>query len=848
MSRGIERRSDVASELVERLSSQGSAGSIVLRGPAGIGKSHLAREVASRLVDGGAPVRRAAGGEAQRRISFGALLHLLPPGGEPVSVEFELVQRLRSALISQARTAVLVIDDIALLDDRSAGLIESVLLQGDVVVLATERSELAGGTPEHALSSVLRSTAEFVDVPAMTEAELGELLLEWAGPGEVGCARRLCEMARGNPLVLRELLTSAQSGGAVRERGGLWYLDDFRATGHSLGRLVSEHLERLNDHEWEMMRCLAVAGTLPRHLSARIDVESLERLERDGLLRGDPTSIGHPLYAEVIVGSLSAEQVRRVCTKLVASIGPDDNVDAARLGSWLLRADHGIDDAVARRGVALALARWENDLARELIEAIAEPTVDDRVQLAWAHANSGDIGRASIAAETAVEHAVTERDRVHAELARAELWALQMNRSSEAYAALADLRSALTDHTLIAQVDGATALYSQMTGNSELALAAGASASAAEGVDGDESQLAILMADSFAKVFSGAFTSAEAVIAAGLDLAERRAERHQVVRLKVAEALRAMMTGDLVRCRAVIGESLLLADVSRVRPAHVVWLGLATQVAQIEGDFDLAERRAREAVRAGDHVDDFGSAGFVRGDLSALLIELGESTDLDPRSSPIGLARARIRLADPSDVDNLAARLASDTAEAGYGLWAPWIAREAVRRRTAPLSAGLLAEWSQSFDGPVVAAFANHGVGMVDADVVRILAGASALEQIGFVVPAVDAHLAAAALRVDLGDITAESRRHLVGVARLAARISPSMPPHIERRLAQLGERAGVPSGRQLEIARLAALGSSSKEIASSLVVSARTVDNHLSAVYKKLGINSRDELAALLS
>lgn len=848
MSREIERRSDVASGLIRRLSSQGSTRSIVLRGPAGIGKSHLAREVASRLADGGTPVRRAAGGEAQRRISFGALLHLLPPDGEPVSVEFELVQRLRSALISQARTAVLVIDDIALLDDRSAGLIESVLLQGDVVVLATERSELAGGAPEHALSSALRSTAEFVDVPAMTETDLRELLLDWAGPGEVGSVRRLCEMARGNPLVLRELLTSAQSADAVSERGGLWFLEDFRASGHSLERLVSEHLARLDEHEWEMMRCLAVAGTLPRHLSARIDVESLERLERDGLLRGDPTTIGHPLYAEVIVDSLSAEQVRRVCAKLVASIGPDDDVDAARLGSWLLRADHGIDDAVARRGVALALARWENELARELIEAIVEPTVDDRVQLAWAHANSGDIERASIAAETAVEHAVTERERVHAELARAELWALQMSRSSEAYAALADLRSALTDHTLIAQVDAATALYSQMTGNSKLALTAGASAAAAEGVEGDESRLAILIADSFGKVFSGAFESAGPVIAAGLVLSERGAERHQSVRLKVAEALRAMMTGELGRCREVIGEALLLADVSGVRPAHVVWLGLATQIAQIEGDFDLAERRAREAVRAGDHVDDFGSAGFVRGDLSALLIELGRSNDLDQRSSSIGLARARIRLADHDEVDNLAARLASDAADAGYGLWAPWIVREAVRRQTAPMSADLLAEWSESFDGPVVGAFADHAVGMVDGDVARVLAGASTLERIGFVVPAVDAHVAAAALRVDLGDITVSSRRHLVSVARLAERISPSVPPHLERRLGDLGDRAGVPTGRQLEMARLAASGRSSKEIASFLVVSARTVDNHLSAVYKKLGVNSREELAEILS
>ncbi|MGW4474786.1 helix-turn-helix domain-containing protein [Nonomuraea sp. NPDC004354] len=38
-----------------------------------------------------------------------------------------------------------------------------------------------------------------------------------------------------------------------------------------------------------------------------------------------------------------------------------------------------------------------------------------------------------------------------------------------------------------------------------------------------------------------------------------------------------------------------------------------------------------------------------------------------------------------------------------------------------------------------------------------------------------------------------------------------------------------------------------SKDIAAMLVVSIRTVDNHLQSVYGKLGVNSRTDLAALL-
>ena len=48
-------------------------------------------------------------------------------------------------------------------------------------------------------------------------------------------------------------------------------------------------------------------------------------------------------------------------------------------------------------------------------------------------------------------------------------------------------------------------------------------------------------------------------------------------------------------------------------------------------------------------------------------------------------------------------------------------------------------------------------------------------------------------------------------------------------------------------MARLAAEGLSSREIASRLVVSARTVENHLQRAYEKLGVGGRDELAAAL-
>jgi DNA-binding CsgD family transcriptional regulator len=52
---------------------------------------------------------------------------------------------------------------------------------------------------------------------------------------------------------------------------------------------------------------------------------------------------------------------------------------------------------------------------------------------------------------------------------------------------------------------------------------------------------------------------------------------------------------------------------------------------------------------------------------------------------------------------------------------------------------------------------------------------------------------------------------------------------------------------REHEVAGLAAQGRSNREIADQLVVSVRTVENHLQRVYAKLGVSSRDELGATL-
>ena len=65
------------------------------------------------------------------------------------------------------------------------------------------------------------------------------------------------------------------------------------------------------------------------------------------------------------------------------------------------------------------------------------------------------------------------------------------------------------------------------------------------------------------------------------------------------------------------------------------------------------------------------------------------------------------------------------------------------------------------------------------------------------------------------------------------------------RRDALRGRDALTPS--ELRVARLAAAGQTNRQIAQALFVTQRTVENHLTNAYAKLGIGSRPDLAAAL-
>jgi DNA-binding NarL/FixJ family response regulator len=140
-------------------------------------------------------------------------------------------------------------------------------------------------------------------------------------------------------------------------------------------------------------------------------------------------------------------------------------------------------------------------------------------------------------------------------------------------------------------------------------------------------------------------------------------------------------------------------------------------------------------------------------------------------------------------------------------------------------------------DGPVVPLYAAHAMALAAQDGAELDLVASSFEAIGAMLLAAEAAAEAAiAHRATGRDQTARVSAARASV--LAGQCEGARTPAL-RLLKQPPEL----TPREKEIAGLAAAGLSNRAIAERLVVSIRTVDNHLQHVFDKLGIRNRREL-----
>ena len=120
---------DAELRLVGEALAGGSAGGVVIAGPAGVGKTRLAAEAAGLAAEQGCAVEWARASRSARTIPLGAFAALLPAAPGPLPEGVELLARARHALAERAagRRLVLCVDDGQLLDDASAALVHQLV-------------------------------------------------------------------------------------------------------------------------------------------------------------------------------------------------------------------------------------------------------------------------------------------------------------------------------------------------------------------------------------------------------------------------------------------------------------------------------------------------------------------------------------------------------------------------------------------------------------------------------------------------------------------------------------------------------------------------------------------------
>ncbi|MGW1729277.1 helix-turn-helix domain-containing protein [Streptomyces sp. NPDC002306] len=153
-----------------------------------------------------------------------------------------------------------------------------------------------------------------------------------------------------------------------------------------------------------------------------------------------------------------------------------------------------------------------------------------------------------------------------------------------------------------------------------------------------------------------------------------------------------------------------------------------------------------------------------------------------------------------------------------------------------------LTQLAEKHDGALALARANLASALAESNPNLLFAVAAELEAAGADLLAAEAATAASAIHQRRGqtrDATAANRRGSVLLARCQRAHTPLLST----------AQSVVPlTAREREVAALAAVGATSKDIAQSIGLSVRTIDNHLNHVYAKLGVSTRKELTEILS
>jgi DNA-binding CsgD family transcriptional regulator len=855
-------------EVFARLERDAGA-AIVLAGPAGVGKSRLVREVAARAGARGWTTNLVVGTRAAASIPFLAVAAWIDaPMGDASPVE--MLAQARRALTDGATGAdhLLVIEDGQWLDAGTATLVQQIVVEELCRVALTVRTGEAVPDPIETLWT--GGLAERRELEALSLPRTGELLAAvLGGPVDGATHHRMWEASGGNLLYLRELVLGAVATDSLREESGIWRLRGPAGISSRLLELIQQRLATLDAEARDALGVLAVAERIELDQLARLaDVAALERLEAAGVVevldeRGGPVIVlAHPLYGEAVRATMPVLSRRRTCAAVADAVeasGMSGPGDALRVATWRLDAGQPVDPELLTTAARRAYIANDYALADRLAAAAraAGGGVDAGLVLAESAMIAGRHEAAAAMLADLADEATTDEQRVDVADSRTLVLGLYLGREQEAIdvveVTLADVADAELGDPLRASL---AIVLAQAPRPASAIEAARPLLSRPDG----SCFYRATYAASIAMATLGRLADAVSVGTQGY---EAHAQLGSAVRFLaeaqfIGTALALVGLGRPGDAVELIQKGYDAAVAARDADLQAAFALHAGRVAVHEGRLDAAERHFREAAAVYQELNDVASLRWALGGLalasgmrSARLESAAAVAELDALDrSPVQLfeldlvarGRAWASAAAGATTDAVAVlRAAAATAGDTDQFVVEAQLRHDVARLADPRAElDRLIELAATVDGDLVRAFADHAGARVSGDAAALEAVAHSLAAVGAVPVAHEmATEAAAAWRTGGYRRKAGACDELA--QRLAERSEGSRTPATRTEAGYLALTV-----REQEVATLAADGLTSREIAEKLYLSRRTVDNHLQRIYDKLGVSSRQQLAAM--
>jgi DNA-binding CsgD family transcriptional regulator len=883
-----------------------TAGALLLEGEAGIGKTTLVAAAVADATERGWRVLECRPAAAEVRLPFAALADALgdaldevipalpAPQGTAllgalrrIDADVDRLALSSGALgvlrvLAERRPVILAIDDAQWLDAPSANAVAFAVrrLTDEPVVVVVSRRE--GEALPPALEAALTAIAvERLPVRPLSVGAIGRIIRSRLGlslhrPSLI----RIHEASKGNPLFALELAAAAATAGdaagvlpvpgTVRElvrrrlaalpndaRGGLLVV---AALGHPATDILAHAVE-----DWQ------------RVVAPALDAGILE-------VRSGRIGFTHPLLASGVYGA-AAEHERRAVHERLARAVPDPEQRVWHLAHATARADEDVATRV-ERAAAGAAARGAPETAAELAEHAHRLTP---------HEHSDERTRRALQTATyawAAGDATRSRKILFALIgtlepspARAAARQLLVKIVDDVAETIDLLGAALDDAAgnAAAEASVLNLLARQRTwaGDFVGAIRDAEAAARRAGETGSAADLAVALArEAQARVCTGEATPHELLdralaleqqVGDGIPIGDsptrirglcalwdddletawklttavdRRAQAgseswRAIVLTTLAEI--ELRRGSMANAAAAVETASEIAGYWGVVHAEAAVLAAAALVDAVAG---RVEEARQAAARAAGLMRPAGYDAIVRSAeraLGFLELSLGEPAAahavLEPLLARSGIGHPSAAAAAPDDVEALVELGRVDEAETLLAELAAHVERTGRRRRRAAVS---------RCRALIAAAKGDGAAGITDAEDALALCG-------GGVEP-----LERARTLLVLGQVRRRAKQR--GSAREALDAARALfeeigtPLWAERARAELrrvgGRRASpdelTPSERR--IAELVAGGRTNREVAAELFVTVHTVEKALTRVYRKLGVRSRTELAAMLA